>query len=116
MSSPSASVIVVGSSNMDLISYVDRLPRMGETIHGLSCAYTALFLFVRKFGLIPVVSAPYVCLLVAVEMGFGGKGANQAAMAAKMECTSTNVQLRDVFMMVHAGVCRPHNVHLARGL
>ncbi|XP_038074729.1 ribokinase-like [Patiria miniata] len=48
-------VVVVGSCNTDLISYVNRLPRPGETIHG------------SKFS-----------------VGFGGKGANQCVMAAKM--------------------------------
>jgi ribokinase len=46
---------VVGAANLDLISYVPRLPRMGETLHG------------TRF-----------------HMGFGGKGANQAVMAAKL--------------------------------
>lgn len=49
------SICVVGASNMDLISYVPRLPKIGETLHG------------SKFS-----------------MGFGGKGANQAVMAAKL--------------------------------
>jgi ribokinase len=48
-------ICVVGSSNLDLISYVPRLPRMGETLHG------------TRF-----------------HMGYGGKGANQAVMAAKL--------------------------------
>lgn len=48
-------VCVVGAANIDLISYVPRLPRMGETLHG------------TRF-----------------HMGFGGKGANQAVMAAKL--------------------------------
>ena len=48
-------VCVVGACNLDLISYVPRLPRMGETLHG------------SRF-----------------HMGFGGKGANQAVMAAKL--------------------------------
>ena len=48
-------VCVVGACNLDLISYVPRLPRMGETLHG------------TRF-----------------HMGFGGKGANQAVMAAKL--------------------------------
>ena len=50
-----AKVCVVGACNLDLISYVPRLPRMGETLHG------------NRF-----------------HMGFGGKGANQAVMAAKL--------------------------------
>lgn len=45
---------VVGASNIDLISYIPRLPVEGETIHGTE-----------------------------FRMGFGGKGANQAIMAAK---------------------------------
>ncbi len=48
-------ICVVGAANMDLISYVPRLPRMGETLHG------------HRF-----------------QMGFGGKGANQAVMAARL--------------------------------
>ncbi len=48
-------ICVVGASNLDLISYVPRLPKMGETLHG------------DRF-----------------QMGFGGKGANQAVMAAKL--------------------------------
>ena len=48
-------ICVVGSSNLDLISYVPRLHRMGETLHG------------DRF-----------------QMGFGGKGANQAVMAARL--------------------------------
>ena len=48
-------VFVVGASNMDLVSYVPRFPKEGETLHG------------SKF-----------------ETGFGGKGANQAVMTAKL--------------------------------
>jgi hypothetical protein len=48
-------VCVVGASNIDLISYVPRLPQPGETLHGST-----------------------------FEMGYGGKGANQGAMAAKL--------------------------------
>jgi ribokinase len=50
-----ARICVVGACNLDLISYVPRLPRIGETLHG------------TRF-----------------QMGFGGKGANQAVMAAKL--------------------------------
>lgn len=46
---------MVGAANIDLISYVPRLPKLGETLHG------------SRF-----------------HMGFGGKGANQAVMAAKL--------------------------------
>lgn len=48
-------IVVVGASNMDLISYVPRLPVVGETLHGDD-----------------------------FQMGYGGKGANQAVMAAKL--------------------------------
>ena len=51
----SASVVVVGSCMTDLVSYVPDLPKAGETVHG------------TKF-----------------MVGFGGKGANQAVMAAKL--------------------------------
>ena len=63
-------VCVVGASNLDLISYVPRLPRMGETLHG------------SRF-----------------HMGFGGKGANQAVMAAKLgaEVVMVTKLGRDVF-------------------
>ena len=55
-------ICVVGSSNYDLIAYTDRMPKIGETIHG------------NKF-----------------EMGFGGKGANQAVAAAKLGADVTMV-------------------------
>ena len=48
-------ICVVGACMLDLISYVPRLPTLGETLHG------------TRF-----------------HMGFGGKGANQAVMAAKL--------------------------------
>jgi ribokinase len=48
-------ICVVGASNIDLISYAPRLPKLGETLPG------------TRF-----------------QMGFGGKGANQAVMAAKL--------------------------------
>lgn len=53
--SPSPKICVVGSSNIDLISKVPRLPKLGETMMGH-----------------------------AFHMGYGGKGANQAVMAAKL--------------------------------
>jgi ribokinase len=53
--STEARVCVVGAANIDLISYVPRLPTLGETLHG------------SRF-----------------QMGYGGKGANQAVMAAKL--------------------------------
>ncbi|HET6436428.1 MAG TPA: ribokinase [Anaeromyxobacter sp.] len=51
----SARIAVVGSNMIDLITYVDRMPKAGETIE-----------------------AP------RFEMGFGGKGANQAVAAARL--------------------------------
>lgn len=48
-------ICMVGSSNTDLIARVPRLPEPGETLHGHS-----------------------------FRTGFGGKGANQAVMAAKL--------------------------------
>lgn len=48
-------ICVIGASNMDLVTYAPRLPKLGETVSG------------TRF-----------------QTGFGGKGANQAAMAAKL--------------------------------
>ena len=53
--SKSLSVVVVGSANVDLVASVDREPGPGETVFG------------RRFA-----------------QGFGGKGANQAVMAARL--------------------------------
>ncbi len=63
-------ICVVGSSNIDLISRVPRLPTLGETLIGHS-----------------------------FHMGYGGKGANQAVMAAKLGARVTMVTRvgRDVF-------------------
>lgn len=63
-------IVVVGAANMDLISYVDRLPSRGETLHGSS-----------------------------FQTGHGGKGANQAVMAARLGSHVTMVAKvgRDVF-------------------
>lgn len=52
---PGPKVCVVGSSNLDMNTYVDRFPEPGETVHG------------RRF-----------------TTGYGGKGANQAVMAARL--------------------------------
>jgi ribokinase len=51
----SPSIAVVGSLNIDLIAYAQRMPGAGETVMG------------DRF-----------------QMGFGGKGANQAVMAARL--------------------------------
>jgi ribokinase len=48
-------IVVVGSTMIDLIAYADRLPGDGETVVGSS-----------------------------YETGFGGKGANQAVIAARL--------------------------------
>ena len=63
-------VCVVGAANIDLISYVPRMPHLGETLHGTE-----------------------------FRMGYGGKGANQAVMAAKLGAAVTMVTKlgRDVF-------------------
>lgn len=63
-------ICVVGSSNIDLISRVPRLPKLGETMVGHS-----------------------------FHLGYGGKGANQAVMAAKLGAQVTMVTKlgRDVF-------------------
>lgn len=63
-------ICVVGSSMIDLISRVPRLPKLGETLIGSS-----------------------------FHLGYGGKGANQAVMAAKLgaRVTMVNKVGRDVF-------------------
>ena len=63
-------VMVVGSSMVDLLSYLGRFPAAGETIFG------------RSFS-----------------MGFGGKGANQAVMAALLgaKVSMVNCVATDVF-------------------
>jgi len=67
---PQPKICVVGACNIDLISYVPRMPAVGETLHG------------TRF-----------------HMGFGGKGANQAVMAAKLGAGVTMITKlgRDVF-------------------
>jgi ribokinase len=63
-------ICVVGAANIDLISYVPRLPRIGETLHGTD-----------------------------FRLGYGGKGANQAVMAARLGADVTMICKlgRDVF-------------------
>ena len=59
---PHPKLCVVGSSNLDMNSYVTRFPAPGETIHG------------QRF-----------------TTGYGGKGANQAVMAARLGALVTFV-------------------------
>ncbi len=70
MANQAPRICVVGSSMIDLISKVPRLPQLGETLVG------------RSF-----------------HLGYGGKGANQAVMAAKLgaHVTMVNRVGRDVF-------------------
>lgn len=70
MSTRSPTICVVGSSMIDLISRVPRLPKLGETLFGSS-----------------------------FHLGYGGKGANQAVMAAKLGAHVSMVTKlgRDVF-------------------
>jgi ribokinase len=70
MAKQSPKICVVGSSNIDLISKVPRLPKLGETMVGHS-----------------------------FHLGYGGKGANQAVMAAKLGARVSMVTKlgRDVF-------------------
>jgi ribokinase len=70
MTSQPPRICVVGSANMDLIARVPRMPHLGETLHGSS-----------------------------FHLGYGGKGANQAVMAAKLGAHVTLVARvgRDVF-------------------
>lgn len=53
MAKPKALIVVVGSANVDLTTFTDHFPRPGETLFG------------KRF-----------------DLGFGGKGANQAVAAA----------------------------------
>src|SRR5262245_57549788 len=57
-----AKIVIVGSFNTDLTSYMERMPKPGETVHG------------RKF-----VTGP------------GGKGSNQAVAAARLGAEVTFV-------------------------
>ncbi|HET7493975.1 MAG TPA: ribokinase [Candidatus Limnocylindrales bacterium] len=57
-----ARIVVVGSTMIDLVAYAERLPTDGETVTG------------REF-----------------RTGFGGKGANQAVMAARFDVAVTMV-------------------------
>ncbi|MDL5200991.1 ribokinase [Streptomyces sp. ALI-76-A] len=80
-------IVVLGSTNMDLVAYVERAPRRGETVTG------------REFRTIP-----------------GGKGANQAIAAARAGATVSVIGAvgDDVFgprlrsTLEHSGVSTDH--------
>jgi ribokinase len=65
-----AKIVIIGSFNMDLTAYMDRMPRSGETVHG------------ERFA-----------------TGPGGKGSNQAVAAARLgaEVTFIGRVGQDVF-------------------
>jgi len=71
-----ARILVVGSTMMDLIAYATRLPEAGETLVG------------TRF-----------------QMGFGGKGANQAVMAARFGApvAMVNAVGNDAYGAAHLG-------------
>src|SRR5260370_18427786 len=79
-------VCVVGSSNIDLTFRTPRLPKSGETLTGES-----------------------------FQLGFGGKGANQAVMAARLGAQVTVVTKvgRDVFGERTVHNYREHGVNTA---
>ena len=82
-------ICVVGAALIDLISYVPRLPALGETLHG------------HDF-----------------QMGFGGKGANQAVMASRLGARVTLVTRlgRDTFgegMLANLRACGIDTSHVA---
>ena len=54
-SNSKSDIVFVASCNVDLVSYVDKMPKIGETIMG------------NRF-----------------KMGFGGKGANKAIACARL--------------------------------
>ncbi len=91
---PSPAVCVVGSANLDLTTYVERLPSAGETMHG------------RRF-----------------TAGHGGKGANQAVMAARLGGAVTLVARvgddpfgRDMIAHFHAEGIDTRHVRPAEGV
>jgi len=79
-----AKIVIVGSFNMDLTAYMERLPRPGETVNG------------RKF-----VTGP------------GGKGSNQAVAAARLgaEVTFIGRVGQDVFAEQAFSIWRQEGIH-----
>jgi ribokinase len=69
-------VLVVGSCNTDLISYVPELPRPGETVSG------------TRF-----------------KTGCGGKGANQCVMAARLGVSTAMVAKVSSLLELSGGSC-----------
>ncbi|HEY3836430.1 MAG TPA: PfkB family carbohydrate kinase [Bryobacteraceae bacterium] len=82
-------IVVVGSANIDLVTYTDDFPRPGETIFG------------REFSL-----------------GFGGKGANQA-VAARLCGAEVSMVARvgdDLFGPATIESFRSYGIHIHRVL
>src|SRR5687768_14325647 len=79
-------IAVFGSINMDITAYSDRLPRAGETLHG----------------------SRYIT-------GLGGKGANQAASAAKLGAETHFIGRvgKDHFGSSALGLLQAFGVHAA---
>src|SRR5580698_2008769 len=84
-----ARVVVIGSANIDLTTFIDQFPRAGETIFG------------REFSL-----------------GFGGKGANQA-VAARLCGANVSMVARvgdDLFGPATIENFRSHGIDVSRVL
>ncbi|MEL7238756.1 MAG: ribokinase, partial [Planctomycetota bacterium] len=87
-------IVMVGSSNVDLIAYVPKFPAPGETLHGSD-----------------------------FKTGCGGKGANQAVMAARLgaQVHAVTVLGDDVFgpstkqNYIDQGI-DPKHIHIAEGV
>jgi ribokinase len=79
-----AKIVIVGSFNTDLTSYMERMPRPGETVHG------------RKF-----VTGP------------GGKGSNQAVAAARLGAEVTFVGRigQDVFAPLALNIWKQEGIN-----
>lgn len=79
-----AKIVIVGSFNTDLTSYMERMPRPGETVHG------------RKF-----VTGP------------GGKGSNQAVAAARLGAEVTFVGRigQDVFAPLALSIWKQEGIN-----
>ena len=78
-------ICVVGSSNIDQISYVENIPGDGETVFGSS-----------------------------YQMGFGGKGANQAVMASLLGAETYMITClgEDVYADMTIDNYKKHNINI----